>query len=49
MKDSAKSIQTAIISSLDKEPPKERLDYLQKLNILLQAIINDLDEDLARH
>ncbi len=49
LKDSAKSIQTAIISSLDKEPPKERLDYLQKLNILLQAIINDLDEDLARH
>ncbi len=41
--------QTAIIKALknEKEADKERIDYLNSLNILLQAAIRDLKHDLG--
>ncbi|MDE7326797.1 MAG: hypothetical protein K2N63_11045 [Lachnospiraceae bacterium] len=41
--------QTAIVEALKKETDadKERIDYLNRLNILLQAAIKDLKHDLG--
>ena len=41
--------QTAILKALkeDRDADKERIDYLNGLNILLQAAINDLKHDLG--
>lgn len=42
--------QTAILKALEEESnaDKERLDYLNSLNNLLQAAINDLRHDLGK-
>ena len=41
--------QTAILKALkeERDDDKERIDYLNGLNILLQAAINDLKHDLG--